>query len=612
LAEALHERLAEGWQVVPKGRPGHPRPAIAGDVAILCRTNNECQEMAEALHRAGLRAAISRTGLTGTAEARLVIACLRFLLNRYDPLSTAEIMVLAEGMALESVVEDRLDFLDRQQAAGELPEYRWGERRPFIKRLKELRMTVAALSTAETLAILLEEMELRRVMAAWGNAAQRMANVDVLCQLAQRYEDACHRLQRAASLAGFLIWLQDLERSGTDLQGSGDHQQAVNVLTYHKSKGLEYPVTICFGLEARLSDEVWGVSVMPADTEVPDMDDVLAGRWLRCWVNPYANLFANSVLAARLANSEARQRKREEALAEEARLLYVGITRARDYLVLPVRGEAPEWLERVYGGSGKPTPLFPSDAGGTPDGLPEGTPHAGWPEWNGKKIPVAMHTYVFDRDMADREPAEETMYFLGQRAGKRIHPPFALGQESAGWPGREPDGSYVYAPPLEPGAAEALAVAIRSVLLVADAGTSAATGSLREELLERMLPDDQDLATVVADRLDKFRAIAELPYRSVIRRFPLYPVSLRQGLRRYDGVVDELLDTGRSLHLVSHLVGFSSENRQRQQPWRQALYWLSMAAEQLKGEDGRNSATLWIHHIPEGRVFRFVWPDGVG
>lgn len=606
LAEVLSERLAEDWKVVPKGR-GNPRQAVPGDVAILCRTNKECQEMAGALHRAGLRAAISRTGLTGTAEARLVIACLRFLLNRYDPLSTAEIMVLAEGLALESVVEDRLDFLDRQRAAGNLPEYRWGEERPFIQRLKGLRATVAALSTAETLAILLEEMELRRVMAAWGNAAQRMANVDMLCQSAQRYEDACHRLQRAASLGGFLIWLQELERAGTDLQGSGEHRQAVNVLTYHKSKGLEYPVTICFGLEGKLSDEVWGVSVMPADSEGIDLENVLAGRWLRCWVNPYSNQFSNSVLAERLAQSDARQRRREEALAEEARLLYVGITRARDYLVIPVRWEAPGWLDRVYGGEKDAGPFFAAEPAARPaDGLQDRIPtRQGGPEWEGVRIPVATSRHAFGRDLPNREPVPAELYFLGERVGRRDHLPAVLEWDGQPGPAWNPVDTYRYASPLESDTAAHVAAAIRGMLVSADVPSAEASPRREDEIPEQPVPADPEAAREVLLRVRMFRALEALPYMTAGMRYPLYPVSVRQGLQEYEGCVDEFLDTGEALHLVVHLVGTVGEERHRQQQWRQQWSWLPVAAAQLRAAKGRLSATVWMHYITEGKVFRF-------
>ena len=62
IATAIKNLLEEGALVFPK-EESEPRLARPGDVAILCRSNIACGEMAEALHRAGLKAAISRNGL---------------------------------------------------------------------------------------------------------------------------------------------------------------------------------------------------------------------------------------------------------------------------------------------------------------------------------------------------------------------------------------------------------------------------------------------------------------------------------------------------------------------------------------------------------------------
>ena len=414
LANALQTNLQRGMLILPKGEKNY-RLAKPGDVAILCRSNKECKDMAEALHRAGLRAAISRAGLSGTAEARLILACLKFILNKYDSLSIAEILLLAGQLQLEEIIEDRLVYLDKKES--ETLDYKWGEQNSFIQQLNKLRPEVAELSGTEILTLLLDELELRRIIVSWGNVEQRLANVDVLSSLGRKYEEACNRLHSAPSLGGFLLWLNDLENDGADLQGSGENPAAVNVITYHKSKGLEYPVVICHSLENTLREDVWGLSIV--STQEVDLDNLLGNRWLRLWVNPYSDQYRGTELASRIDKSQEKEIKRTEALAEEARLLYVGITRARDYLVFPTREKPPVWLNRVCG---KGNEDFPA--------LDPNNSESNW-EWEGMPLETDLEVFHFPNDFAYAHLQEDLIYFQEKRAGKVTYPPYVMSTQDA-------------------------------------------------------------------------------------------------------------------------------------------------------------------------------------
>jgi len=406
IAASLRQLLDGQLHVVPKGEKT-PRPARPGDVAILCRSNAECQVVAEALHRAGLRAAISRSGLLSTAEAKLILACLKYILNQYDSLSVAEILLLASGQPIEDIIESRLDYLEKVDN-GKGWNGRWAGDDAFILALDRLREQTIELSSAEILNLLLEELDLRRIVAGWGNEQQRLDNADVLRKLALQYEDACNRLHSAASLGGFLLWLADLENNGADMQGSGEEPGAVNVLTYHKSKGLEWPIVICHSLEGNLRAEVWGVDIIPESEEV-DLGDILGRRWLRYWVNPYADQIRSTPLDEQLAESEASRRARQKALQEEARLLYVGLTRARDYLILPSRASAAKWLNRVWHEGQEDLPTLDPDSQESP-----------W-EWEGRFLNITTVPFPYPRDFTHAEPSEAEIIFLAERAGQQQH-----------------------------------------------------------------------------------------------------------------------------------------------------------------------------------------------
>jgi ATP-dependent exoDNAse (exonuclease V) beta subunit len=436
VAQSLKQVLERGIHVLPKGEKNY-RTAQPGDVAILCRSNAECLAIAEALHRAGLRAAISRSGLLTTAEAKLVIACLKFCLNQYDSLSIAELLLLASGKDIEEIIENRLEYLEQKNVrklveAGayededissfqksETGVKNWGEDDFFIKKLKEICIQTADLSSSEILNLLLEELDLCRIIASWGNKMQRLDNVDVLRKLALQYENACSRMHTAASLGGFLLWLNDLENNKNDLQGSGEGANAVNVMTYHKSKGLEYPVVICYGLDGTLRADVWGIDIVPETDEV-DLNNVLGNRWLRYWVNPYNDQYRGTPLAERIETSDVKAAKTTQALQEEARLLYVGLTRARDYLVIPTSQNRTKWLNRVWHRGNEDHPTLDPDSYESP-----------W-SWQEKWLAKQTETFPYPKDFSKSNIAEGEIHYLEARFGRKIFPTYHIDPDKEG------------------------------------------------------------------------------------------------------------------------------------------------------------------------------------
>lgn len=339
------------------------RPVRPGDITVLCRNNDHCRQVADALHRAGLKATIARNGLLETPEAKLTIACMRYLLMPSDALAAAEIALLTGHMSLEEIVEQRIQALTASPDSPApssiveklLPSGEWAR----------LASRTADLSASEIVNLVLEELDLRRYAVALGNPEQRLDNLDRLRCYALDYESACQRLHSAATLGGFLLWLSQLAEEGQDTQGFGENEEAVKVLTYHRSKGLEYPVAVCHSLDQKLKENIWGLNLV-SETEEPDLNNILGNRWLRFWVNPYSDQFQGTRLAETLAQTLEWAIARQQALDEEARLLYVGLTRARDYLVFPTTIKGTPWLNRVFNQGNGEIPTLDPDSDETP------------------------------------------------------------------------------------------------------------------------------------------------------------------------------------------------------------------------------------------------------
>lgn len=423
IATQIQTLLERELPILPKAEKNW-RAAQPGDVAILCRSNDACQKMAEALHRAGLKASIARAGLLETKEARLVMACLKFLLTPSDALSMAEIRLLASGESLETIVDDRVDYLARRRDDENSNEF-WSADNQFLRKLMDdLRPRTADLSASEILSLLLDELDLRRVVVAMGNPAQRLDNLDQLRKLTLDYENACTRLHSAATLGGFLLWLDALGRAELDAQGSGESPDAVRVMTYHKSKGLEFPVTICHNLSQNLKEKIWGANLV-AETDEVDLDNILGNRWLRFWVNPYDDQIKNTVLMEAVETSEEFAEARIAAANEEARLLYVGLTRARDYLVFPTNKNPAKWLNRVFNRGDENIPTLDPNSQETPF-------------YHGDDVLLAQTEVIYkEKDFPTAHRIEPAARFHAVRSGLRPHSGFRVDttQPPPGWEG---------------------------------------------------------------------------------------------------------------------------------------------------------------------------------
>ncbi len=412
IARNIAAMLSENWKVRIKGT-NEVRSIQPGDVAVLCRSNAACQTMAEALHREGLKASISRNGLLQTAEASLILACLRYILNKHDALAVAEILLLAQKQNIEDIIANRLEYLEKIKVDPDYTE-RWGNDDAYIQQLRTLRHKSKELSATEILNGVLEKLDIRRTVAAWSNEQQRLDNIDALRKLALDYEETCNRLNSAATLGGFLLWLDELASEGLDEQGKGAGTNAVNVLTYHKSKGLEWPFVVCHGLPNDLKDSLWGIRIVRQTPEI-DIKNPLANRLLCYWINPYSDQIKGTRLMEVIESHEAKIIAQKEALAEEARLLYVGLTRARDYLIFPTMPKKPtKWLNRVFHDGNEAIPS-----------LDINSESLLW-LWKDEEISIRTQVFNYEKNMPTTELPVTSIDYLSPHLGEREYQPLAM------------------------------------------------------------------------------------------------------------------------------------------------------------------------------------------
>lgn len=347
LSRGVRDVLADGgtWTVEPP-RDDH-RPLRVGDIAVLCRTNTDVGRFAAALSREGLPVAVERQGLARTPHVELALAAYRWIADPSDRLALAE-MARFFGDDPESDA-----WL---QAAAEEGDDRLLAEVPIAPALATLRADILALTPAEALDAILALPEVMARVEGWGDHAIRLDDLEALRGFARTYEAECVSSGSPATPSGLLLALKSADPERPPSLAA----DAIQVMTYHGAKGLEWPMVVLTGLgwdpRARLFEPAAEVD------GALDWRQPLANRWIRYWPWPYGLSGSGNDLEVSAANSALGRAAWRRAVQEDTRLLYVGVTRARDYLVFapPAKG-ALNWLRVLDDPDGPSRLTFPPE-----------------------------------------------------------------------------------------------------------------------------------------------------------------------------------------------------------------------------------------------------------
>jgi ATP-dependent helicase/nuclease subunit A len=349
LAVGIASMMAGGRTVVDK-HSKRRRAADYSDIAILCRTNANLNEIANALSEAKLPIRYKRPGLLATPEGALALACLRRLIDPLDTLASAEILTLSTCENAEAWIARRMDYLSDAESVA----WRWLEEEASgpIAALKAQRERLDFLTPVEVLRTALEAGNVRESVYCWGPTEQRsqhrLNNLGALLAHAGDYMNQCAAQNQPATGAGLVLWLYQLAREEKDTQATGGAENAIQLVTHHGAKGLEWPIVIAMDLTADLKPRLWGLSVLPSPHPIA-LDNPLADRTLRYWP-PFTGLQSvNIPLLDQINTSTEGQAALAQEIQEARRLLYVSLTRPRDTLVITLESKQSggEWMDTL-------------------------------------------------------------------------------------------------------------------------------------------------------------------------------------------------------------------------------------------------------------------------
>lgn len=356
LAEGIQKHIESDVQVFDK-ESKVTKTAAWKDIAVLCRSNQDAADLAACCAKLGIPVSLERSGLLETPEVSLALACLRRLTDPTDSLASAEILALCTGQSLELWLQDRLDAVAANDAKN------WNNNaHPALVQLAKASQHVGLLSTKEAVDLAMMAGDVSATVCKWSETAKltehRLANLVRLSQLVEDYENHCKAQFLAATPTGFVLWLKDLEQRFTDQQAANPGD-AVTITTYHRAKGLEWPIVVCSGLDTALKVSLFGPRLVHHGKPF-DWNDPLHGRSMCYWPYPFPDQRGKDILSESLKSTKEWQTAEMQARNEAIQLLYVGMTRARDQLILTTVGNEDnvgDWLQQLN------SRLFPPAAG---------------------------------------------------------------------------------------------------------------------------------------------------------------------------------------------------------------------------------------------------------
>ena len=322
--------MVDGRELISDGRGGM-RPVTWGDIAVLLRTpGTSGAAYRRALTEAGVPVDARQGGaFFSQPEVSFAVSMLAVADNpRQDVPLIAAMRALPFGFTPDELTAVRArkkgDFWDALCLGAETED----KCRRFWDTVEDLRLQAAEDSTAGVLRRLYDRTGLLAACSVMADAPRRIANLMQLYEYARKFEQDGNR-----GLFRFVSWLRELERRGMEPPASvsGD---AVQIMSIHKSKGLEFPVVFLVDCAHRWNRSGSGQVLCHSELGL-GMQMTDAARGVTWPTLPWRAI---------------EKKIRMEELSEQERVLYVAMTRARERLIMTcTQTKAEEKMEKLAG-----------------------------------------------------------------------------------------------------------------------------------------------------------------------------------------------------------------------------------------------------------------------
>ena len=333
IALRIRELMAK-FLVYDKDTNGH-RPLRYSDIVILMRgVKGRGTKLMETLMSFGMPAHVTdETGYFDTIEVDTMLSLLSLLDNPRQDIPMAAVM----RSPIFSFSNEELAMI--RASDKEAPFYRavmnyegGKKHREFLDFIKRYRELINDTPIHKLLQMIYDETGYMRYVRALPGGEVRAANLDKLIDLAVDFEKTSFR-----GCFKFVNYIRQLKKYNQDLGTAdllGEEDDAIRIMTIHKSKGLEFPVVFLSGIKTlfNMSDAKKTMMLSAScGMTLPDIEPV------------------RRVKSGHLYRSYLKRKITADMLGEEMRILYVALTRAKEKLIITGTYDEKEDFEKYSG-----------------------------------------------------------------------------------------------------------------------------------------------------------------------------------------------------------------------------------------------------------------------
>jgi len=348
LARKVKDLVESGtYNIIPKGETT-PRPIQYKDIAILTRSNDNAADIAHYLRLEGIPTSSPETSFLDRAEIQLLLSLL-YLCEGYNAHEIASVMHIYGGWSTEKILANRLRYIEQNpKVDGEEYVDNWLVDEPVFEPVWTAISHAKGKNMSDKVTTLIIELGLKDKVKLWGDAEIRKQNLITFESVAKEFTTHCARLNLFPIATTFSSFLKEIKPDiAKDIESD-----TLKVFTYHSSKGLEWPMVILASLANGLSKDLWsssyfGVHEVAKECKKSDLIRPYYVRYLPSGSGPIfdSNYDKDAITATPFFLNAV-----DHAKQEMMRLLYVGLTRARDYLVVTTNDVISKmnWLNELH------------------------------------------------------------------------------------------------------------------------------------------------------------------------------------------------------------------------------------------------------------------------
>lgn len=351
IAQRLKELKAAGYQVFDKDikddvNHGY-RDIRWKDMVILLRsTSGKAEILQDTLQANDIPVyANASGGYFQATEIQIMTSLLAVIDNAQQDIPLAAVLYSpivgldTEQLAQVRLVDKKANLYQALMAANSpdsaLPSEIKAKLDGFLAQLSSWRQLAQRIGVPELLWQLYQDTGYYDYVGCMPGGVLRQANLRMLITRAREFEQTDFR--GLFRFLGFLDKIQSMENDLSVARTIGENEDVVRVMTIHKSKGLEFPVVVLADMGKRFNQQ---------DLTQGLLVHKRLGLGLDCFD------LAKSVKYPSFGRMAVKAQLLQESKAEELRVLYVALTRAREKLIMVGRVKdmgkaAAKWCQQL-------------------------------------------------------------------------------------------------------------------------------------------------------------------------------------------------------------------------------------------------------------------------